>query len=151
MWTNLVVASTAFVVLHIAAFVFLAGSAARVYAIRARTRHEENWEQFAEKVGDPDKRKILRGAWEAMGDAVVASIVWRTYSLHAVVVINLYALGIMTGLMGFALSGAFSLALTANPLFLVSVFALFASLLLSTTFISSIFLRLFRALKMRKS
>ncbi len=152
-WSNLVVASTAFVVLHIAAFAFFAGSATRVGAIKIRTkiREEREWiteklgEKIAEKVGDPDKRrKILRDVLEAIPDTLAASLGWRYASLNAIVVLNLYFLGIITGVTGFLLS--------ADPLFLlVSIVALLASLILSAGFMSGIFVLLFRALKIKKS
>ncbi len=142
-WSNVVVASTAFVVLHIAAFVFLAASATRGFAVWTRMQLDEDWEKVAEKVGDPDKRKILRGILEGVADTVAASVAWRYASLHAVVVINLYVLGILTGVIGFGLDNSFFLG--------VSLGALIGSLGLSTGFISWIFILLFRALKMRKS
>ena len=143
-WSNLVVASTAFVVLHIAAFVFLAGSATRAFAARARTELGEEWEQLAEEVSDPDKRKILRGVLEAIPDTVAATFAWRYATLNAIVVLNLYFLGIVTGVTGFLLS--------ADPLFLlISIVTLLASLILSAGFMSGIFVLLFRALKVRKS
>ena len=152
-WSNLVVASTAFVVLHIAAFVFLAGSATRAIAIGIRTRFGREWEQqfaeklaekLAEKVGDHDKRKtILREILEEVRNTVAASLAWRYASLNAVVVLNLYSLGILAGVLGFGLD---------NSLFLsISILALVVSLGLSTGFISWIFLSLFRDLKIKKS
>ncbi len=153
-WTNLVVASTAFVVLHIAAFVFLASSMTRALAtaIGHQTKIGEAWEQtaekarekFAGKVSDLDKRlKILRADLEAIPEAIAAPLAWRFASLHAVAVLILYLLGIITGLMG--------LDPSAPPLFLlVSISALMGSLILSVGFIIWIFLMLFRALKVRK-
>ncbi len=124
----------------------------RVISIGIRREFVEEWEQiaerarekFAEKVGDLDKRlKVLREVLEAIPNTVAASFAWRYASLNAVVVLNLYFLGILTGVIGFVLS--------ADPLFLfVSIVALIASLILSAGFISGIFLLLFRALK-RKS
>ena len=151
-WSNLVVASTAFVVLHIAAFVFLAGSATRAIAIGIQTKVGEAWEQtaekarekFAGKVSDLEKRlNTLREDLEAIPEAVAAPFGWRYSSLNAIVVLNLYFLGIITGVTGFLLS--------ADPLFLlISIVALLASLILSAGFMSGIFVLLFRALKMRK-
>ncbi len=152
-WTNLVVASTAFVVLHIVAFVFLASSATRAMSNGIRRKVVEEWEQiakkarekFAEKVGDLEKRlNHLREELEAIPDTLATSFAWRYASLNAIVVLNLYFLGIITGVTGFLLS--------ADPLFLlVSIVALFASLILSAGFMSGIFVLLFRALKIEKS
>ncbi len=152
-WSNLVVASTAFVVLHIAAFVFFASSATRAISNGIRRKVVEEWEQiakkarekFAEKVGDLEKRlKNLREELEAIPEAVAAPFAWRYASLNAIVVLNLYFLGIITGVTGFLLS--------ADPLFLlVSIIALLASLILSAGFMSGIFVLLFRALKIKKS
>ena len=148
-WSNLVVASTAFVVLYVAAFVFLGSSSAGLWAIRVRMLLGEERkdiakkldEKLAEKVDDPDKRKrILRKVMEAIPDILGASIAWGYASLLGVVVIGQYVLGILTEVVGFALNDSFFLG--------VSLGALIGSLVVSTAFISWIFLSLFRALKM---
>ncbi len=150
-WSNLVVASTAFVVLQVAAFIFLATWTGRAFAMLAQdaTARDRSVDLALERFEDPMKREVARELLDTKVRISSTSFAWRYASLYSAGVLVVYSTGLTIGLVGLPSLDPFLMRLSFS--------ALFVSLLLSVSFMIGTFVRVFwvwgrqkRILKRRK-